>query len=138
MTPVETLRAHATNTSADPEVSFRSHDSIAAIDELWFRAMAGGFHGAFCNCFGGSAVTLDAASLEADVLDYLLPRYTAERLDPLVNVFKQRQARRGASFVDWLRSQNAVVAPNLYGRLLDDVAGILASIGSATTGFACT
>jgi hypothetical protein len=138
MTPVDTIRAHATNTSADPEVSFRSRDPMAAIDELWFSAMAGGFHGAFCNCFGGAPVTLNAASLEADVVDYLLPRYTAERLDPLADGLKRRRIKPVGSFVDWLRGQDAVIAPDLYDRLTDDVAGILTSIGSAATGFACT
>jgi hypothetical protein len=116
-----------------------SRDSIGAIDELWFQAMAGGFHGPLCNCFGGSAVTLDAASLEADVLDYLMPRYAAERLDPLVGLLKRRQENPMGSFVDWMRDlRDATLTQTLYGRLIADVGEILSSIGNAKTGFACT
>jgi hypothetical protein len=127
------------NGFADPAVPSGSRDSIDAIDELWFQAMAGGFHGPFCNCLGGSAVMLDAASLEADVLDYLLPRYAAERIDPLVDLLKRRQANAIGSFVDWLRGLRvAGLTQNLYVRLIDDVGSILSSIGNARMGFACT
>ena len=124
---------------SDPAVTSGSRDSIGAIDELWFQAMAAGFHGPFCKCFGGSVVTLDAGSLETDVLDYLLPRYTAEQLDPLVGLLKRRQAKRVGSFVDWLRGlPDPIVNQALYGRLFDDISSILSSIGSSRTEFACT
>jgi hypothetical protein len=124
---------------SDSSVTSGSRDSIGAIDELWFQAMAGEFHGPFCKCFGGSAMTLDPGSLETDVLDYLLPRYAAEQLDSLVGLLKQRQAMPVGSFVDWLRDlPDPTVNQSLYFRLFDDVGSILSSIGSARTGFACT
>jgi hypothetical protein len=116
-----------------------SPDRIGAIDELWFQAMAGGFHGASCRCFGGSAVTLDAQSLEADILDYLLPRYTAEHLDPLVDALKKRRTDRTGSFIDWLsKLSDTTISPNMYTRLIDDIGNILSSIGNVRAGFACS
>jgi hypothetical protein len=124
---------------SDSSVTSGSRASIGAIDELWFQAMAGEFHGPFCKCFGGSAVTLDPGSLETDVLDYLLPRYAAEQLDPLVGLLKRRQAKPVGSFVEWLRGlPHPIVNQALYGRLFDDVSSILSSIASTRTGFACT
>jgi hypothetical protein len=141
MTPtgVSNAHRHAMNRFANPATSSGPRDPIGAIEALWFQALAGGFHGPFCNCFAGPLLTLDARTLEADVLDYLLPRYAVERLHPLVEALKRRQTEPVGRFVDWLQSvPSAEITGSLYARLIDDISGILSSIGSSKAGFSCT
>jgi hypothetical protein len=122
---------------ADPPGSSGPRASIGTIEQLWRQAFAREFHGQFCKCFS-TAVKLDAASLEADILDYLLPRYSGEQLGPLVDLLKRRQAEPVGSFVDWLRNlASTIVIPGLYTRLIRDVDSILSSIGIGSPGFAC-
>ena len=75
-------------------------DSIGAINKLCFKPWRLGSTVHFANAFfGGSVVTLDAGSLETDVLDYLCRRYAAERLIRSLACLKRRQAKPAGSFI---------------------------------------
>ena len=87
---------------------------------LWRSALSGTFHGPLCNCFRGAFPVIDAKTLEADVLDNLLPRYTHDSVAFLVDLLKTRQANPEGSFVDWLRSlRKAEITEGAYGRLTE-------------------
>jgi hypothetical protein len=116
-----------------------SPDPITDIEILWRSALSGAFHGPWCNCSRAAFPVIDAKTLEADVLDYLLPRYAYDSVAFLVELLKTRQANPEGSFVDWLRSlRKAEFTESSYERLTEDIRNMLSSISNLTPGFACT
>jgi hypothetical protein len=121
----------------NPRIS-ASRDCIGDIEMLWRSALSSTFHGPLCNCFRGAFPVIDAKTLEADVLDYLLPCYTHDPVPFLVDLLKTRQASPEGSFVDWLSSlRKAEITECSYRRLTEDIRDILSSICSLRPGFAC-
>jgi hypothetical protein len=106
-----------------------SEISLPRIEDLWSEAQSTAWHGAGCSCHGSGPVILSAADLEADLLDYLLPRYQKVGEQALVEVLKTRQAAvKNEGFLPWLRSDSIAALPAVSREtLLADIANSLQS-----------
>jgi hypothetical protein len=112
-------------------------DPLSRIVDLWRSALAVGLHGPFCSCFGGMPVMLDAATLEADVLDYLKRRYEVASLHALAELVAKRQRAPEGPFLDWLKKDSSTMPAPLQERLHVDVERVLKSIGNTGAQFRC-
>src|SRR5262249_16757526 len=83
-----------------------SEPVLTRIENLWRQALNTAWHGAGCSCHGsGTVVVLSAAELEADLIEYLLPRYEKADAREPVDALKQRQtAMANETFPVWLQS----------------------------------
>ena len=101
-------------------------DAGAALAMLFRDALAGGVHPPGCGCGGGVAPMISAASLEADLLDYLVPRYEKSGAAGLAAFVAARRAASAPGFTDWLRGLDAApLDPAERARLDADLRAVL-------------
>lgn len=107
-------------------------DAMGRAVRLWREAPASPLHGAVCACLGGGGFVLGRDALEADLLDFLEPRYATE--PALLAMLRARRAAPTGDFVDWLQRSCDGLTDELRLRLAEDVAGVLGSVGEAARG----
>jgi hypothetical protein len=97
--------------------------SFEAIEDLWQAALATALHGTQCSCAGGAhAHVLTANELEEELLDFLIPRYAADK--GIVTALNARRNSRRGSFVDFLHA----LPKNNADQLISDVEKTLRSL----------
>jgi hypothetical protein len=120
--------------------------SVASMEErvrqvaaLWRAAISRPPHPVGCTCMGHFLIpAMNAADMEADILDYMRGRYAAEGLGDLVALLDTRAAERAsetpaASFRAWLlRLPQAPVAAAALERFLLDINATLDSLAANT------
>lgn len=107
----------------------------AALAALFADALAAGFHPLGCGCGGGVAPMISAASLEADLLDYLLPRYEKSGAARLAEFVRARRRARAGGFTDWLRGLDAAPLDVADRARFDaDLRGVLEPMVQAAAG----
>ena len=123
-----------TNANASTPASANAPSGFE-LARLWSAAPAFLPHAAGCSCAGHVALHLDAAAVEADVLDYLVTRY--ERLEnrELVAFIAARQVAHGMSFASWLMGLDvAPLAAASRMRLLADLDATVSSLANKSGG----
>jgi len=108
-------------------------------------ALAAGIHPSGCFCGGMFRASIDAASLEQDVLDYLVPRYEQNGPAPVADLLRTRQDAPGTRrFTEWLRRlPEAGLADVELDQLINDLESLLDSFVVAAqpegaSRFSCT
>jgi hypothetical protein len=97
--------------------------SFEAIEDLWQAALATALHGTQCSCAGGAhAHVLTANELEEELLDFLVPRYLADK--GIVTELLERRNSRHQSFVNWLHT----LPKDSADQLISDVEQTLKSL----------
>jgi hypothetical protein len=94
---------------------------------LFREAQSAAIHPAGCLCGGMFRPVLDAAGLEADLLDYLAPRYAEAGRASLAGLVQTRLDAPGAvRFAEWLRAlAEADLVEADRTQLFDDLQGLL-------------
>ncbi len=87
--------------------------NLAEIESLWGSAQSTAWHGGGCSCHGPGPVVLSAADLEADLLEYLLPRYEKAGETALVSALKARHANMTGGFLVWLGGAEVSALPEV-------------------------
>lgn len=118
-------------------------DRAAALAALFRTAQSAAIHPAGCLCGGMFRPTLDAAGLEADLLDYLAPRYAASGPPALAELVQARLDQPGGQrFEAWLRGlAKAPVDPAARALLFDELEALLTQMTEAARPggrFACS
>ena len=110
---------------------------VQRLAALWRTVTSLPMHPAGCTCMGHFLIpALNARDMEADILDYMRGRYTAEGLDALVALLDAREAEREADtplvpFRTWLlRLLEAGLAVEDLKRFVTDLTDTLESFGS--------
>ena len=114
---------------------FRDRDD-PSIAELWRGTLSAGLHGSGCAC-GVGMVSLSAADLEEDLLDFLSDRYPAERAPALAAALAARRHDRTTSFPIWMGALRSTLGSGDWAALEQDVRSVLNSATAPGSGFIC-
>lgn len=103
--------------------------SGADLARLWRAAPASLAHAQSCACCGGTGLPVDAATLEADIIDYLALKYQEAGAHSLAHLIAERRTATAGSFALWLsRLEEIELPPADIARLKVDLATTLYSI----------
>ena len=116
------------------------NDPWQPLAELWELVLANPVHSPFCSCLVPMGISIDATTLEQDLLDYLLPRYQAQGRERLAGALAGRAATARTGFIDWLRNIGHDLPEPDTQRLIEDITKTLSTFQDAapTNRFACT
>jgi hypothetical protein len=117
-------------------------ERVRQVASLWRAVTSRPIHPVGCTCMGHFLIpAMNAADMEADILDYMRGRYAADRLDDLVALLDTRAAERAsetpaASFRAWLLRLPQTLASAALDRFLLDLTATLDSLkaNSRTSG----
>ena len=107
-----------------------------SIAELWRGALSAGLHGSGCAC-GIGMMSLSAADLEEDLLDFLSDRYPDERAPALARALAARRHDRTSSFPTWIDALQSTLGAGDWTALDRDVRSVLNSATAPGSGFIC-
>ena len=121
------------------------NDRARRLATAFQAALAAGIHPSGCFCGGMFRASIDAASLEQDVLDYLVPRYEEHGPAPIASLLRARQDQPDQRrFTEWLRHlPQAGLSDAELEQLTNDLESLLDSFVVAAqpaggSRFACT